>query len=310
MERSNVERSSKMPEKSSPTRLGRGLSALIPPQSQMPVRPAPADSPAASAAEGVQELPIASIAANPGQPRTVFDADAHDDLTASVRRHGVLQPVMVRPRGGGQYQLVAGERRFRAAQEAGLTQIPAVVRSLTDAEALTVALIENIQREDLNPIEAARGYKQLMEEYGLTQTQLGEQIGKKQSTISNAMRLLHLPMEMQDSIAEGRLSVEHGKVLLSVENSAERLVLWQDFLAMGLSRNEARDYAKAANTLTSRPAPRPARDPDWHALEDRLKRAFEMKIALKPTAKGGGTLTVRFGKPEELEHLLEKLQAK
>jgi ParB family chromosome partitioning protein len=216
--------------------------------------------------------------------------------------------VMVRPRGGGHYELVAGERRFRAAQQAGLTRIPAVVRSLTDEESLTVALIENIQREDLNPIEAARGYKQLMEDFGLTQTQLGQQIGKKQSTISNVMGLLKLPAEIQDSIADGRLSMEHGKILLSVDNPVERLVVWRDFLDLGMSRNEAREHAKAAQTLTSRAPAKPAQDLHWKDLEDRFKRAFAMKVDLRPGRRGGGTLTVRFSQTEDLEHILEKLQ--
>ena len=224
-----------------PTRLGRGLAALIPPSAAAVPSPlAPPELGAGGASplprKGTSEIALADIVPNPNQPRTVFNQSAIDELAASIRTHGVLQPVMVRPRAGGRYEIVAGERRYRAALEAGLKRIPAVVRSLTDEESLTVALIENIQREDLNPIEAARAYKQLMDDYGLTQTQLGEQIGKQQSTISNTMRLLRLSPEMQESIASGSLSLEHGKTLLGVEDAATRKILWRDFLDLNLNR--------------------------------------------------------------------------
>ena len=301
----------KTPEKT-PSRLGRGLSALIPPTAPAvpafstttpAARPTPGPTP-----EGVQEIALADIAANPHQPRTVFNETAIDELTASIKLHGVLQPVMVRPRGGGRYEIVAGERRFRAAERAELKRIPAVVRSLTDEEALTVALIENIQREDLNPIEAARGYKQLMEEYGLTQVKLGEQIGKKQSTISNAMRLLLLPVDMQDSICDGRIGVEHGKELLGIPDPRKRRDVWEDILTMKMNRDDAREHARLARFL-SKPGAAAHKDSDWVKLEERLRVAIGSKVEFKPAKSGGGAIIIKFADNDELEGVLEKLKA-
>jgi ParB family chromosome partitioning protein len=292
-----------------PSRLGRGLSALIPPSTAESVSPGstPSDATHSSSAEGVQMLSVSAITPNALQPRSHFDEQALEDLAASLKVHGVLQPIMVRPRGGNRFELVAGERRYRAAQIAGLSQIPAVVRSFTDEESLTVALIENIQREDLNPIEAARGYKQLMEDYGLTQAQLGQQIGKKQSTLSNVIGLLKLPAEIQASIAEGRLSIEHGKILLSVDDPSDRHMLWRDFLDLKMSRSDAREHAKAANTLLARP--HPAKDLHWRDLEDRLRRAVGSKVEFKPSPSGGGTVTIKCASQDELDGFLEKLNA-
>jgi ParB family chromosome partitioning protein len=300
-----------MPEKPAP-RLGRGLSALIPPQGA----PAPRPTPSAPASDsGVQEIALADIQTNPRQPRTEFEDAALEELADSIKAHGVLQPVMVRPRGGGRYELVAGERRYRASRIAGRTHIPAVVRALTDEESLTVALIENIQREDLNPMEAARGYKQLLDEYGLTQTELGRQIGKKQSTISNAMRLLNLPAEMQDSIADGRLTEAHGKVLLSIADPRKRRDVWQDALAMQWSVKQTEEQAALAELLTSGAKARikpsratPARDIHWDDLLARVRDAFHLKVAVKTRPNGGGTLLLDFSSPEEIEGVLDRLK--
>ncbi len=247
MEKNSLLEKNGLLEKKKPvekSRLGRGLSSLIPPSAKSAVTPptAPAEAPvlessapspsapasdapapAAAAEDMVQQIAVGKIIANTYQPRSEFDQAALEELTASVLAHGVLQPVMVRPRGGGRYELIAGERRFRAARQAGLTQIPAVVRKMTDEESLTVALIENIQREDLNAMEAARGYRQLLDQFGLTQVELARQLGKSQSTVAYALSLLRLPAEMQDSIASGQLSMEHGKVLLSVPASDRRM---------------------------------------------------------------------------------------
>ena len=300
-----------------PSRLGRGLSALIPPMAPAhpaaPVgayaAPAPAPTP-----EGVQEIALAAIVTNPHQPRTTFDEAAIADLTESVKRHGVLQPVMVRPRGGGRYELVAGERRYRAAKDAGLTRIPVVVRSLTDEESLTVALIENIQREDLNPIEAARAYRQLMEDFGLTQTQLGEQIGKKQSTISNAMRLLELPSEIQESIAVGQITMEHGKVLLSATDKEKQWEIWQEAMTLSYSVKQTQkevDFANFLSPLKKKGVTRKApaqNDLHWDDLLHRVRLALSMKVSVKHKSKGGGTLMIEFSSPEDVEAVLDKLQ--
>ncbi len=303
----------KTSDKAAP-RLGRGLSALIPPQglslgAAVVPRPAPPDAPPAA---GVQEIALADIQANEWQPRTQFDAAAIDELAASIKAHGVLQPVMVRPHDNGRYELVAGERRFRASERAGLKTIPAVVRSLTNEESLTVALIENIQREDLNPMEAARGYKQLVEEFGLTQTQLGQQIGKKQSTISNTMRLLTLAGGIQDSISDGRITEAHGRALLLVKDERKRQRLWRQVIEQGYSVKRTEEQAEIINGEVGPPrrvGPESSpRDVHWSHLADRLRQALMMKVALKPGKGRGGTLLIEFADVEALEGVLDRLQ--
>ena len=238
------------------------------------------------------------------------------ELTESVLVHGVLQPVMVRPRGGGRYELIAGERRFRAAQGAGLTQIPAVVREMTDEESLTVALIENIQREDLNAMEAARGYKQLLDQFGLTQAELARQIGKSQSTIAYALSLLRLPPEMQESIARGEISMDHGKVLLSVASPERRVALFAEMTAQGLSVAASRRRAAedvSAETQTAKTASRAVEDmePDGDihlkAIEDRLRSSLGLKVTIRNGRTGRGEVTVDFSNMDELEMIIDRI---
>ncbi len=313
------------------SRLGRGLSSLIPPTSKAPVmeRPvrlvtvaepsAPPPSQSSTPQEpesAVQRLPLAAIVANAYQPRTEFDQTALEELTESVLIHGVLQPVMVRPRGGGRYELIAGERRFRAAQNAGLTQIPVVIREMTDEESLTVALIENIQREDLNAMEAARGYKQLLDQFGLTQAELARQIGKSPSTIAYALSLLRLPPEMQESIARGEISMDHGKVLLSVASPERRAALFGEMVSQGLSVAASRRWASeiaSAPTRATKPAPDAAEDADngddihLKAIEDRLRSALGLKVTIRNSRTGRGVVTVDFSDMNELETIIDRI---
>lgn len=312
------------------SRLGRGLASLIPPSAKAPVveRPVPMRTPSAPAemspplpasaatepAAGVRHLAIQKIIANTYQPRTDFDEAALLELTESVLVHGVLQPIMVRPRGDDRYELIAGERRFRAAQAAGLAQIPVVVREMTDEESLTVALIENIQREDLNAMEAARGYKQLLDQFGLTQAELSRQIGKSQSTIAYALSLLRLPQEMQETISNGKLSMEHGKVLLSVADSEKRLRLWQTMLDEGISVVEARK--RAQGPLAPAPSPaspasiedeEPGSDVHLQAIEDRLRSALGLKVTIRTGRTGRGLVTIDFSNIDELETIIDRI---
>lgn len=309
-----------MDNKKEPTsRLGRGLAALIPPASRTGSSPAavndgaianPANSPHEehrTDSGEAREIPIAAIAPNNCQPRTVFDEASLQDLTASIAAHGVLQPVMVRPTTPDRYELIAGERRFRAAERAGLSRIPAIVREISDDESLIVALIENIQREDLNAIEAARGYHQLLTQFRITQTDLARQIGKGLSTISNALRLLDLPPEIQDSISRGRISAEHGKVLLSIPDREKQLAIWSQVIANHLSVKATYALIEGgsvpANPGGSKTA---AKDIHWQALEDRFRSALGMKINLKPGRAGRGTLIIEFANEEEIDDLLSK----
>lgn len=300
-------------------RLGRGLSALLPPARPAPVAssppPAPDEEPAAPAAAqaeapGVKRISLRAIVPNTLQPRQTFDPEALDDLAESVRVHGVLQPIMVRPLGQGRYELVAGERRFRAAERAGLADVPAVVRAMTDEESLTVAMIENIQREDLNAIEAARGYKQLMDQFGLTQTEMARQIGKSQPTVANAMGLLRLGEEMQASIASGQISGEHGRLLLTIKDEAQRLSVWRTVIDQALSIKEMRlVMAQAPQTggVRAPSAAFAAKDIHWQGLEDKLRAALGMKVGIKLGREGRGTLTIEFSDADEIEYLLEKI---
>lgn len=314
------------------SRLGRGLSSLIPPSAKAPVPerltrteaapPAPAEAAAPPPASveapdaGVLNLPIGKIVANAYQPRTAFDEAALQELTESVQVHGVLQPVMVRPRGGGRYELIAGERRFRAAQQAGLTQIPAVVRAMTDEESLTVALIENIQREDLNAMEAARGYRQLLDQFGLTQVELSRQLGKSPSTVAYALSLLRLPPEMQESIARGEISMDHGKALLSIPSPERRAALFAEMIAQGLSVAASRRWAAeegTAPTRAAKTAPASAGDVDTgedihlKAIEDRLRSALGLKVTIQNGRNGHGVVTVGFSDMNELETIIDRI---
>lgn len=336
-----MEKNNKTPDKS---RLGRGLSSLIPPSVKAPVAaptpppptstppaPRPSDQrrpgemvfitpspPPVESDGGVSQIALDKIVANTYQPRSEFDEAALQELTESVLVHGVLQPVMVRPRGGGRYELIAGERRFRAAQQAGLVEIPVVIREMTDEESLTVALIENIQREDLNAMEAARGYKQLLDQFGMTQAELARQIGKAQPTISNSLSLLRLPQEMQDSIASGQISMEHGKALLSVASSERRLSLWQEMVSKGLTVAESRrlaaevaepirsgsnkDAAAAKSGLVS-----PADEIQNKAMEDRLRTALGLKVTIRSKPEGGGEVTIRYADWDDMETIIDRM---
>lgn len=315
-------------KKETPSRLGRGLSALIPPTARpaaaSPAPPLPAtrrtEAPPLVAredldtgADRVLELPIAAITPNTFQPRTAFDDAALEDLAASVAAHGVLQPIMVRTVGRGRYELIAGERRFRAAERAGLTRIPAIVRDISDEESLVVALIENIQREDLNAIEAARGYRQLLDQFHLTQTELARQIGKAQPTIANALSLLRLPPEVQDSITVGHITQEHGKFLLSLNDPAHILATWREVIANRLNVRQTQKLVEreaAANpTSSARSSRSKNKDVHWQALEDQFRTALGMRIELKPGRSGRGTLMIEFSTDEEIDDLLNKLNA-
>jgi len=317
------------------SRLGRGLSSLIPPSAKIAVTPsapleeaplvteaasppAPATSvsSAAPSEDSVQQIAVDKIIANTYQPRSEFDQAALEELTASVVAHGVLQPVMVRPHDTGRFELIAGERRYRAARLAGLTQIPAVVRRMTDEESLTVALIENIQREDLNAMEAARGYRQLLDQFGLTQVELARQLGKSQSTVAYALSLLRLPSEMQDSISSGQLSMEHGKVLLSVPASDRRHALWSQILSQNLSVAESRkraleEPAVAAKsrqpTAGSAEDAEPVEDVHLQAIEDKLRSALGLKVSIRNGRTGRGVVTVDFSNMDELETIIDRI---
>lgn len=276
--------------------LGRGLGALLPPS-------APGAPPAEIA--GVQEIPVDAITPNPQQPRKDFDINALNELAGSLRKSGVIQPVVVRKVGPG-YQLIVGERRWRAAKLAGLTQIPAVVREVSDAESLELALVENLLREDLNPIEEAEAYQRLLAEFAWTQEELAERVSKDRSTISNALRLLKLPELIQNDLRSGRLTMGHARALLSLGSPSEQLRLREEILAHSWSVRATEEGVQKRAILPRR-APR--RSPEMTALEDSFREALATRVRLVGNERHG-RIEIAYASREELDRLVELITAR
>ncbi len=279
--------------------LGRGLGALL--------SSSPGPTPAPESSEStVQELPIASIVANPRQPRKAFDDNSLRDLAASLKRSGLLQPVVVR-RHGQQFQIVVGERRWRAARLAGLSHIPAVVRDTTDAESLELALVENLLREDLNPMDEAEGYQRLLGEFDWTQEELGQRIGKDRSSVANCLRLLKLPGVIQDDLRAGRLTMGHARALLSLDSPADQLKLRSEILAHSWSVRAT----EAGVQRKQRQAPRRAgrRSAELTALEDSLRESLATRVRLVGTERAG-RIEIVYTSAEDLERLTELITAR
>jgi len=280
--------------------LGRGLSALL---SEAGTAEAADTAPPSAPTD----TPIELIRRNPEQPRRTFTEAELEALTSSIKERGVLQPILIRPAPDGDgYQIVAGERRWRAAQRAGLANIPAVIRELDDRQVLEIAIIENVQRADLNPIEEALGYRALIERFGRTHEGLGEIVGKSRSHVANTLRLLSLPDGVRIHVEEGRISAGHARALLTAENAdalAERII------AEGLSVRQTEALAKGADERPGRPAARrdtSERNPDIAALERDLADSLGLKVDLSD--KGGkGALTLRYGTLEQLDELCRRL---
>jgi len=292
--------------------LGRGLSALM--------ADVNLDSPAPGAAQGGGEIarrgeiavPIESLAPNPEQPRRDFAQENLDELAASIREKGVIQPLIVRrdPAGGPGYQIVAGERRWRAAQMAQLHMVPVLVRELDDTEVLEVAIIENIQRADLNAVEEATAYRQLMERFGHTQEALARALGKSRSHIANVLRLLNLPGEVLVMLREGRLTAGHARAMVTAPDPA---ALARQVVAKGLSVRETERLARASD---AGPKPRggpaarraPEKDADTRALEADLSASLGMKVALEHGSAGeGGQMVIRYTSLDDLDELCRRL---
>jgi ParB family chromosome partitioning protein len=268
-------------------------------------RATPAAAPAAEEA-GVRGLPVASIRPNPYQPRVAFDDAALQELADSIRTHGVLQPIVVRRALGG-YEVLAGERRLRAAKSIGLESIPALLREATDEEMQTLALVENVQREDLNAMEKARALRAMMSNFGLTQDQVAARVGKARTTIANVIRLLELSPEIQRWVEEGRLSGAHARALLLVKGPERRLTLAKLAVELGLSvreieRRAASEAGGAAGGSNAK------RDPFVADLVKRLERALSTNVRLHPKGKGG-RIEIRYHDAADLDRLLEIMKA-
>ena len=275
--------------------LGRGLGALLGPEPQESKPDAKPDGP-------VAELPLDQIVPNPKQPRKRFEPEALAELTASIRASGVIQPIVVR-KYGDHYELIAGERRWRAAREAGLERIPAVVREATNAESLELALVENLLREDLNPIEAAEGYRQLLADFGWTQEQLGQRIGKDRSSIANTLRLMKLPAPIQEDLRDGRLTMGHALSLLSLTSEADQMKLREQILAHSWSVRTTEADVKGRRAGL---APVRKRSVELAAFEDALQRTLMTRVRIVGNDRRG-RIEIMYATPEELERIGEIL---
>lgn len=253
-------------------------------------------------------LRLLEIEPNRDQPRKQFDEAALSDLSASIAQHGVLQPLLVRPLPGGGYQLVAGERRWRAARMAGLEEVPAVIRELTDREAAELAMIENLQREDLNPMEEARGYHTLMETYGMTQEEAAQAVNKSRPAVANALRLLQLPGPVAELVADGRLSAGHARAVLAFSGEEERLAAAREAAEKGLTVRELERRAKAARSSRREAAPASAfaRDSFYHEVELALTEQMGRRVRVSEK-NGGGTLQIEFFDRDDLRALANRL---
>ena len=288
-----------------PPALGRGLGALIP-GGGAPAGAAPAIATSAS----VVEIELSRITPNEYQPRRTFKDGPLNDLAESIKSVGVIQPVIVRRKPEGGYELIAGERRFRASGLAGLTKIPAIIKEAAAAEAFETALIENIQREDLNPIETAEAYDRLMREFGLTQESLSTRLGKERPTIANFLRLLTLPGEIKRDIAEGTLSMGHAKAILVLDNAQKQLHVWREIVTRNLSVREAENLAKrirAGGRIVVRKKEK-MKHPQVLLLEDALRKRFGTKVTISPRGNRG-TVSFEYYSHEELDGLLELLHS-
>jgi ParB family chromosome partitioning protein len=290
-----------MAEKKRVSGLGRGLSALL----EEAAIPVDANAP------GVARLSISDIGANPHQPRRNFAPEAMEELIASVRAHGVLQPILVRPVQGGRFEIVAGERRWRAAQAAGLHEMPAVVRPLDNRAAFEIALIENIQRSDLNAIEEARGYRRLIDDFRHTQQVLAGIVGKSRSHVTNLLRLLELPETVQSMVEDGRLAMGHARALAA---AADPEALAKRVIAEGLSVRAVEQLAAGRDAPKPRHALSPVasepNDANVDALEMQLSESLGMPVALAVVAGGAsGSLTIRFASLDQLDWLCAKLDS-
>ena len=274
--------------------LGRGLSALLD----------EVEAPADARAAGVAEIPIESVRPNPDQPRRRFDAAELEELAASIRAKGMLQPILVRPAMyAGEYQIVAGERRWRAAQMAGLRAIPALVRDLSDAEVIEIAIVENVQRTDLSAIEEAEGYRALVEKFGRTQAEVADVVGKSRVHVTNALRLLQLPAPAQDLVRDGKITAGHARALVGVPDATR---LAEEVAERGLSVRETEILAKASAGARPTSRGRRGKDADTVALETDLSEALGLAVAIRDTG-GAGEVRIRYQSLEQLDEICRRL---
>ncbi|MGB2088454.1 MAG: ParB/RepB/Spo0J family partition protein [Psychroflexus salarius] len=286
--------------------LGRGLSALLnDPENDIQ---SVDDKNADKVVGNIVELELDSIEVNPFQPRTSFNEDALDELASSIRELGVIQPITVRKVGQQDYQLVSGERRFRASKLVGLETIPAYIRIANDQESLEMALVENIQRQDLDPIEIALSYQRLIDEIDLTQEQLSDRVGKNRSTIANYLRLLKLDPIVQTGMRDGFLSMGHGRALINIINTEQQLEVYEKILKEKLSVRETEKLVKSINEGRKKPISQPKLDQDKQQQLKAISQHFGAKIDIKVTKKGNGKIILPFSSDEDFNRIAKLLQ--
>lgn len=283
--------------------LGRGLDALI-----------TMDDLKTSGSSSISEIELSKIQPNPEQPRSVFEEEALEELATSIRSLGVIQPITLKELESEKYLIISGERRYRAAQKAGLTCIPAYIRTAEDENIVEMALIENIQREDLNAIEIALAYQRLIENYGLTQEKLSERIGKKRTTIANYLRLLKLPAEIQMGLKDKRIDMGHARALISVEDPEVQLAFYEQILSDGLSVRQVEEMVRSVANgemqnlkKNGSKSSKEALPEEFNLLREHLSSFFQTKVQLVCNKKGKGKITIPFASEEELEKLISLL---
>lgn len=281
-----------------PRRLGRGLEALI----------ATAAPPAAATGERLQRVPIGLIRPNPYQPRKEFRPEELAELQASLEANGLLQPIVVRHAGANSYELIAGERRLRAATQLGWADIPVVVRDIDDRTLLTLALVENLQRADLNAVEEAEGYQRLIDDFGLTQQRVAELVGKDRSTIANTLRVLQLPESVQRLVREAQLSLGHARALLTLEDDRAILAAAREVIEKGLSVRDIEARARQARPDKRRPVVKvPGQDTEVRRVEEQLRRHLQTDVSVAVSRDYRGTIAISFYSADDLERLLDMI---
>jgi ParB family chromosome partitioning protein len=259
---------------------------------------------------GVAYLPISALEANPSQPRTEFSDTEISELSESIKTLGVLQPILVRPLGEGRYQIVAGERRFRAATKAEIAQVPVIIRDLSERETLEVAIVENVQRQNLNPIEEAKGYQRLIDEFSFTAQEVAERVGKDRATVANLVRVLRLPVQVQDLLREGKISVGHAKAILTVKEPSAQISLAHKVIDEGLSVRSLESIVGREVVLDAPKRVAVERQvveaPQFPEIEERLRNALGTKVTIRK-GKQGGAIELHFFSDAELDRLIEVL---
>ena len=295
--------------------LGKGLDSLLPRVNAAAApMPVPVPEPKAEAETGrPMEIPVGEIDRNPYQTRLVFDEKLLSELAESIAANGVVQPILVRPLANGRFQLIAGERRWLASQRAGKTTIPAVVKQVSDVQAMEITIVENLQRADLNPIEQARAFERLSREFGMTQEQMAHRTGKERASIGNYLRLLKLPQSVQDKVANGTLSYSHARVLLTLDHAEDVENAVSKILSLSLSVRQAETFVQNLmfpdRPLKKDEAKKPAIDPNVREAQEKLQRALGLRVKIEDK-NGRGRVIIEYGRLEDFDALMEEITGK